>query len=336
MSRIFLAGWPKQIGGANTEAWHTLKMWRAGGLDVTVIPTWRDEPPEDVARIEGLGCQVAVTGPQRLADVPELPGGIVVAFCNVAFLRHVEAFRGLGCKIIWVGCMNWQWPLERIIYRTSGLFDHYVFQSNYQADQIIPQLRRYGDPQYSIIRGAFDLGEFPFIPLPHRQRECFVVGRLSRKGPDKFPADLWEQYAKVPHPIKARVMGWSNEIQVKCGPPPRWAEVLPEGAETAQEFLGKLHCLVPGIGGTPENWPRVGLEAMAAGVPIVAENKGGWVEMLHHLAQHKNHQAFLIAELAYKEEWRICKARWARESVAVVSNQNAVFFAWQEVLESLQ
>ena len=35
-------------------------------------------------------------------------------------------------------------------------------------------------------------------------------------------------------------------------------------------------------GGARENWPRAGLEAMAAGVPIVAQNDWGWREMIEH------------------------------------------------------
>jgi glycosyltransferase involved in cell wall biosynthesis len=75
-------------------------------------------------------------------------------------------------------------------------------------------------------------------------------------------------------------MGWSAEIEAHCGPPPEWAECLKQGAETSQEFLSKIHCLVQGVGCCAENWPRIGLEAMAAGVPVVAERKGGWNEML--------------------------------------------------------
>ena len=26
--RVFLIGYPGEMGGANTEAWHTIKLWR--------------------------------------------------------------------------------------------------------------------------------------------------------------------------------------------------------------------------------------------------------------------------------------------------------------------
>ncbi len=43
--RLFVCGYPGDVGGANTELWHTIKLWRRGGLDVTLIPTWKADPP---------------------------------------------------------------------------------------------------------------------------------------------------------------------------------------------------------------------------------------------------------------------------------------------------
>jgi hypothetical protein len=121
-----------------------------------------------------------------------------------------------------------------------------------------------------LIHGAFDAAEFPYDPRPHTAGASFVVGRLSRAADpttgkpaiDKYPADLWAQYAAIPYrPLKARVMGWSAAIERHCGPPPDWAEVLPAGAESSQKFLAKLHALVPGLsaaGLTPwraSRWP---------------------------------------------------------------------------------
>jgi hypothetical protein len=38
---VFIAGYPGDIGGADTECWHTAKLWRRFGLDVTFLPTSR-------------------------------------------------------------------------------------------------------------------------------------------------------------------------------------------------------------------------------------------------------------------------------------------------------
>ena len=36
---VFLIGYPGEMGGANTEAWHTVKLWRRYGVEVHLIPT---------------------------------------------------------------------------------------------------------------------------------------------------------------------------------------------------------------------------------------------------------------------------------------------------------
>ena len=280
---LFVCGYPSDVGGANTELWHTVKLWRRFGVDVTLIPTWKADPAWR-RRLEAIGCRTCESNPDDLQNVRGLAGGVVVSMCNTRFLAAAERFRELGCRIVWLGCMNWLFPEERRHYRQHGVFDRHVFQSRYQHDQLRPQLAKYGydDAQGRIIRGAFDVAEFPFRPLAHAPGETFVLGRLSRPAPEKFSPRTWAIYGRAPPPIAARVMGWDAAVQARVGPPPRWAECLPAGAETAQAFLARLHCLVHASGGAVENWPRVGLEAMAAGVPLVVENKGGWAEMIRH------------------------------------------------------
>ena len=42
--RLFFIGYPGEMGGANTEAWHTIQLWRQYGVDVHLIPTWGSDP----------------------------------------------------------------------------------------------------------------------------------------------------------------------------------------------------------------------------------------------------------------------------------------------------
>ncbi len=78
-------------------------------------------------------------------------------------------------------------------------------------------------------------------------------------------------------------------------------------------FLQSLHVLVQSNAAAVENWPRVGLEAMAAGVPLVVDAKGGWLEMLRHgrtgyLCRTEDEFAYYAARLAYDEAHRL---RWS-------------------------
>jgi hypothetical protein len=265
----------------------------------------------------------------------------VVSFCNKDFLRRAERFRDLGCKIVWVGCMNWLFPEERVHYLRHGPFAAYVFQSEFQRSELIGQLEKYGvgPSQCHRIRGAFCWEEFPFRPLPHRRSAPLVVGRISRAAPDKFSAKTWPIYRRIPHPIRARVMAWDQQVARKLGEPPAWAECLPAHAQTAVEFLGGLHCMIQVNGGAQENWPRSGLEAMACGVPVVAENRWGWREMIRHgqsgyLADCEDELAYYAARLAYDEDLRMEIVHRARKALEdELANPQLIWEGWRQLFE---
>jgi hypothetical protein len=342
IDHLFIIGYPGEVGGANTELWHTVKLWRRFGLEVTLLPTWQSDAAWQ-ARLEGIGCRTFVSNADNLQNVPGLAGGIVVSFCNTKFLAAAERFRELGCRIVWVGCMNWLFPAERLHYGRCGCFDRHVFQSGYQRDQLVPQLRHFGydDARGAVIRGALDAAEFPFAPRPHAAGEALVIGRISRAEPDKFARNLWQVYARTPHAVSARVLGWSRDVEARLGQPPRWAQCFAAGAQPVGPFLKTLHALVQLNGGAVENWPRVGLEAMAAGVPLVVEAKGGWNEMIQHgrtgyLCGSDEEMAYYTARLAYDEPHRLEIARQARAVLLTeLAESETIWRTWRTLFEGL-
>ena len=342
-SPLFVVGYPGEIGGANTECWHTVRLWRRFGVEVTFLPTWRPEPAWR-SRLDEIGCNTVRTSPGRLEQVPGLRAGVVVSFCNSRFLRHADHFRDLGCKVIWVGCMTWLFSEERRHYRRRGPFDRYVFQSAYQRSELQPQLAKFGatPEQCHSIRGAFFPDEFPFRPMPHEAKAPFVVGRISRAAADKYARNTWAIYRRIPHAVKARVLGWSRPVEEKLGPPPPWAECLAPGAETPRQFFGSLHTMLQVNGGEAENWPRSGLEAMAAGVPIVAQDRWGWREMICHgqtgyLAENDDELAFYAARLAYDEDLRLEIAHRARQALGQeLADPETIWAGWRRLFEGLE
>jgi len=335
---IYVYGYPSKCGGSTTELWHTVKLWRSVGLQVRMYtPTARPDP-EWRGRLDDIK---AYTVP----DIPER--STVVAFCNTAFRADAPDLRARGCRLVYVPCMNWNWPDERIRVPPAFLFDHYVYQSNHQYQTLHPNRVKRGldGNAATVIHGAFDPTDFPFRPKPHTPGKPFIVGRLSRafslpgRKPalDKFPPDLWKQYESFGENIRARVMGWSEEIEQLCGKPPEWAEVFPQEAMSSQDFLASIHCLVPGIGCCEENWPRVGLEAMAAGVPLVVEAKGGWPEMASEASQahSKIQQAIIVAKLIASEDYRIMAAEMAYGRMKSLTDPAVIAKAWNQVFEEV-
>ena len=92
--QLFLMGYPGDLGGACTEAWHTLKIWRRLGLAVQVLPTWSADAKWRT-RLDALGCSTHEASAETLEHVPGLAGATVVSFCNSAFLAHAQRLREL-------------------------------------------------------------------------------------------------------------------------------------------------------------------------------------------------------------------------------------------------
>lgn len=342
--KVFVAGYPGNMGGANTEAYHTAKMWAQCGLCVEWIPTW-GEDPEQEEKLAAIGNKTHHVKRDDLKSVPGLKGAIVVGFCNSRFCEAMGDFRRLGCRLAFVNCMTFCFDHERIACDEHGAFDAYVFQSEFQRATLLPRLARWGvkpgDPRLHLIRGAFAVDEWPFRPRPHAIDEEFIVGRLARPDKDKWSANIWKIYGAIPYDrLRARMMGWTIGLAQKCGPPPKWAECLPPQAEPAQDFFARLHCCLPVNGGAEENWPRVGLEAMAAGVPLVTQRQWGWCEMIEsgvsgYLCSTDKELAFAAAQLAHDEPRRMAMAHAARARVEKLSDPQELWPRWKRLFNSL-
>ena len=88
------------------------------------------------------------------------------------------------------------------------------------------------------------------------------------------------------------------------------------------------------------NWPRVGLEAMAAGVPVVAEKRWGWLEMIEHgktgfLGDTNEEIAHYATELAHDEERRLAVAVTARERVERLGDPHTLWQKWKRLFDGI-
>lgn len=341
--RIFLMGYPGDLGGACTEAWHTVKLWRRFDADVHLIPTWGTDARWR-SRVDVLGCRTHAATPETLDQVPGLAGATVVSFCNAAFLATAKRLRELGCRLVWVNCMTWLFDAELKFYRDSGLFDAFVFQSEFQRDQIELKLAEfnYSPTLGHLIRGAFDVDEWPFAPRRHARGESFVVGRAARPDQDKWSSNTWPIYNRIQYRNKrALMLGMDDHTHQKLGKPPAWADCLKPMAIKTIDFFRQLHCTLPVNGGARENWPRVGLEAMAAGVPLVTQNNWGWREMIEHgvtgfLGNCDEELAHYTAMLAYDDDLRMCMTNAARQRlVNDLANPEVIWSGWKRLFDSL-
>ncbi|WP_341904655.1 glycosyltransferase family 4 protein [Polaromonas sp. YR568] len=106
-----------------------------------------------------------------------------------------------------------------------------------------------------------------------------TVGRVSRDVLDKHhPQDPWIYRMLVAAGHSVRIMGGTclaSELGDVEG-----VELLPEGSQPVADFYKSLDIFFYRTGSTVEAYGRVVAEAMATGLPVVAENRGGYVEVI--------------------------------------------------------
>jgi len=336
-------GVPSDVGGANTELWHTLRLWRQFGLDVTCVNTtgirdrWRE-------RLASIGVPVLDVDVSDTKSFRAIADSILVGFCNQSFLRLAGEFRKLDCRLTWVGCMNFLLSREVRHYKQHGLFDAYVFQSDFQQAKLASQLAKFKNDSpvlYKQIRGAFYPDEFTFQPRNRQAGEPLTIGRISRADPEKFHRETWKLYSEIAPDRKARVLGWSDAIAKRVGKAPKWAEVYAPGTVHPVDFYRSLHVLAHLDGQTEENWPRIGLEAMASGVPIVAMQRGGWPEMVvdvetGYLADDEGEWLACARQLERSNAIRMTMAEAARAHVEELCRPEPIWSQWENLFEALQ
>jgi hypothetical protein len=181
------------MGGANTECWHTLRLWREAGWQVTMIPTWgADSYWEE--RLNSIGVKTHHVDIAKLETVPGLAGSVVVGMCNQHFCRtrpedggpadNFARLKAMGCKTIWAPCMTFIFDYEVLSWTRHGLPDGFMFQSEFQRDRFAAAYKRYGyqPEQGHLIRGAFFPDEFPFRRPASRSSSASSPGRTRTNG----------------------------------------------------------------------------------------------------------------------------------------------------------
>ena len=344
--RVYLIGTPGRYAGANVEAWHTVRVWRQAGIDVAIVPTWNIDP-EWRQTVEGAGCSVYDATEEHLLDVPGIRGAITVSFCNKAYVRNIPRLKEAGCKVVWANCMTFTFNEELATFK-QHLPDVLIYQSNFQKQELEKafaaaevDIKR---ARAVVVRGAFVKEDFKYAPRVHRRNDNFCIGKIARADLDKWYAKIWHLCDAIQAKVQCRIcfigMGADKRVRQMLGPAPLWSVLLPpNGAHTAALY-NTLHCMLPVNGSARENWPRVGLEAMASGVAIVAPNKWGWQEMIKHgetglLGDNDAELADHVAAIANDEDLRMLLIRNAYAYLDEIADPKQIGETWKQIFEQL-
>lgn len=348
--RVFLWGMPAHFGGAMVEAGDTALLWRPG-IEVTCLilntchcggpQLWPHEEPAWERRLTDAGVEFVYADCGRLGEVQGLAGSPVVAFCSRHFLHNWSELASLGCYCVWSPCMCYTAPEETAAFRDVPPSIVHV-QSEYQESQIRADYESWGCHQFFRCRGAFD--PLPFRPRAHKSGERFIVGRLARANRTKWNPHLWYMLQRARDTgldLEVLCQAWSDEVLEKVGPPPPWAICYKDGANTAEEFLARCHAMICPNWTAKENWPRVGLEAMSVGVPLIVDDAGGWREMCGDAAIYCDKDDFgaygrAIKLLAGDEMYRQRLTWCGRQRVREVADASDIGRAWTSLFKAQQ
>lgn len=361
MSKVFVMGYGHHIGGASGEMLGALATWRTGGLMPTLIPTWGPGHPDYRKMMDEMGYKT-INVPEQIKggikNIPDFPGSTVIAFCNAHAVAEdcYRTMKEIGIRFVWVPTMCHPvkdqngWCPEAIAFAKHGLPDVFVYQSAFQRHSyeslLIGELVARGvpDPYAAVtsrgrlIRGAFDTKGWTYAPKSHALGKPFVLGKLGRPDPNKWHPDLWRVYEKVPYSHRAAlVMGLNPDIVKGMPPLPEWATWLKPMGMSVQTYYSKIDCLVPlNAPGVVENFPRIGLECFALGIPVVARREGGWCEMIQDgvtglLGDSDDEISWLAGELIYRPKRRLEIVHNAREWLVKTVSPEVVWPEWRSI-----
>jgi ADP-heptose:LPS heptosyltransferase/glycosyltransferase involved in cell wall biosynthesis len=173
-------------------------------------------------------------------------------FTNIKARRKVMA---LTYKIGKAGQVDW----------TKG-WDKYLFLSSDLRDGF---LKKVSNAETEVLAPAVDIE--PFLRIQPDYNQSLRIVRHSSQGDKKFPADIIDICRKSPaHFFFMPAASWMGiERNISISP-------YQSNIEKVAEFLSKGNLfwyLLPE--GYTDQGPRVIVEAMAAGLPVIAENKDG-------------------------------------------------------------
>ena len=302
------------FNAAGGSEWRTLELARQ--LEPYArVRVWSDRPPDPrlahlpIRLIEPKKLCFPVGGTLIFVGAFQKPG----RWIKWSHPRRVVILANTLCQL------SLDNMLHRIQHRT-GRTPEVVFASSWLAKAMGHQARVHPSP--------IDLHRFcPLSGSPSPRP--FTIGRHSRDTLEKHAIGDPELYRQlIAGGTRVRIMGGTCLADLL--PSDRSLELLPTLAEPAEEFLRGLDCFFYRTGPLwREPFGRVVLEAMACGLPVVCERRGGYSEWIRHgengfLFDKQEEAQNLLQMLKHDAELRSRIGTAARHSIEEIYSQEAM------------
>lgn len=329
--KIGIVGFPALYGGAGVELDHQMTLWHEMGYELHLIPTMKHIENEPL-----LGKTLYRATIHEYGDYEVLKGMPVISFCNDIFLTDIAKIKEVAEKTIFVNCMTWLFNDEKKAHK-DGLIDLFLYQSKRTQGKVNDDLKKINDNyNWKVFNSWFDDSAFPFHTT--RDESKFRFGRISREDGDKYyKRSLWIYETMVAPVLKdGIILGFDNRSEKKIGTPPPWIRTYPGGGITQKEFYAHSACIIQPAD-TTENWPRVGMEAMASGSLLIVDKRGGWEDMIIHgetgwLCDDERSFVYHASRAAFEVKERQVMVKNAKEFlVEELNNKEKSIENWKEI-----
>lgn len=250
-------------GGERSATWIANRMLLEG-YEVSLIPT------------SGVCREFDVTlSPHVLLDSLEHP---LTEPCDILMVYANDMTGGFDNRYKLLECVNAEKKIMVLNYRLmqageiewSKHWDQYIFLC---SDLEAEFKKRVPDCNSLILSPPVDLKPFLGMDLGSLDKRLHVA-RIGSQGSSKYPdniREIVEQIKKVHPAVTFTMMGGHKSLQGLD-----YVENLPEHSRPVRDVLKEANLfwyILPD--NYLDNGPRVIMEAMAAGLPVVADNRGG-------------------------------------------------------------
>ncbi len=338
MKNLFIVGHPSEYGGAGSELYCQIKLWKKAFPDIQlwIIPTMQNVFNEPLYReMLNLGIEYCDVRDYSVIESEDA----VINFCSSQFLDDLEEINKFTKRVMWVNCMTYVFANEKKKAK-ENLISHYL----YQRDGVLKDHQRIiekvgGVAKFIRFNPYFDSEKLAFSV---KDSEKTNIGRISRADADKFAKSTLHIYEYIVSPkVKhGHFLGFSSKSQEKIGKPHSWITTYAnQHALSVKDFYNTVDFIVQPTD-TTENLPRIGFEAMYSGKPLVVDNRGGWQTMIEHgvsgfLCDTPRDFIYWGSRLSYEPELREQIAHKAKERAEEVSSFEVSKESWAKVFEDV-
>lgn len=334
IGRICVTSCPSTYGGADTELLMQMMLWVKMGIEVHMI---HNAPYSSTAKpilddLRGRGVII-----HKEQDYKKIDGMPAISYCSKAALINLDKIRKYTDTFIFVNCMTWLFEKEKERVK-EGLITHELYQRREVHENLLPQLRLINkDVKGAVVKPYFDASKFPFNE--NRNFKDFTIGRISREDANKYRKDTLQIMEAMTSPKmkKGIFLGVGAKTEKKIGKAPSWISYIKAGGITANKLYDSVNVIMqPCDQNHTENLPRISFEAMASGVLLVVDNKGGFKDQVVNgetgwlVGPDFREWVYKGSRVAFEDAERIRMARAARDYLNDNWGSDACIYEWTE------